>query len=224
MRNAVMTANDPKSMSHSGRDVAFGRSSGLGDHEEPGCTETKEGTCADWLGGSSAWCCCAGWPTSAPISSPTRCPVGGPRGVGPVRRTPAGRPCSPPRAPGGLGLGAAVLGPPEELEDRRFGDLDVQVRRWPLPLWPHLYWEVLSGPGGSVLNEHLVRMPGSPVPPASVGDLRVWEHVLDDVVGPRPEARAELARCERDGVLLLPGGVRAAFVWGLLQRVDRGAA
>jgi hypothetical protein len=141
-----------------------------------------------------------------------------------------------PRAPRGLGLRTAVLGPPEELEDRRFGDLDVQVRRWPLPLWPHLYWEVLTGPGGSVLNEHLVRMPGSPVPPASAGDLRVWEHVLDDVVGlpgaasvdpgvvtrgPRPEARAELARREMDGVLLLPGGVRAAFVWGLLQRVDR---
>jgi hypothetical protein len=131
-----------------------------------------------------------------------------------------------PRAPRGLSLRTAVLGPPDELEDRRFGDLDVQVRRWPLPLWPHLYWEVLGGPGGSVLNEHLVRMPGSPVPPASPPDLRVWEHVLDDVVGlpgarwPRPEARAELARREWDGVLLLPGGVRAAFVWGLLQRVD----
>jgi hypothetical protein len=129
-----------------------------------------------------------------------------------------------PRAPRGLSLRTAVLGPPEELEDRRFGDLDVQVRRWPLPLWPHLYWEVLSGPGGSVLNEHLVRMPGSPVPPATAGDLRVWEHVLDDVVRPRPEARAELARRERDGVLLLPGGVRASFVWGLLQRVDRQGA
>jgi hypothetical protein len=110
--------------------------------------------------------------------------------------------------------------------DRRFGDLDVQVRRWPLPPWPQLYWEVLSGPGGSVLNEHLVRMPGSSVPAASAHDLRVWEHVLDDVVGlpgarwPRPEARVELARREWDGVLLLPGGVRALFVSGLLQGVD----
>jgi hypothetical protein len=50
------------------------------------------------------------------------------------------------------------------------------VRRWPLPLWPHLYWEVLlSGPGGSVLQEHLVRAPGSPVPRATPGRLRVWE-------------------------------------------------
>ena len=51
-----------------------------------------------------------------------------------------------PRGPRGLSLRTAVLGPPEELEDRRFGDLDVQVRRWPLPLWPHLHWEVLTGP------------------------------------------------------------------------------
>src|SRR3954453_7702320 len=87
-----------------------------------------------------------------------------------------------PRAPRGMGLRTAVLGPPEELEDRRFGDLDLQVRRWPLPLWPHLYWEVLSGPGGSVLNEHLVRAPGSPVPRATATDLRVWQHVLDDVI------------------------------------------
>ena len=72
----------------------------------------------------------------------------------------AGAAARPPRGPRGLALRTAVLGPPEELEDRRFGDLDVQVRRWPLPLWPHLYWEVLSGPGGTVLNEHLVRAPG----------------------------------------------------------------
>ena len=57
-----------------------------------------------------------------------------------------------PRAPRGLALRSAVLGPPEETEDRRFGDLDLEVRRWPLPLWPHLYWEVLTGPGGSVLQ------------------------------------------------------------------------
>jgi hypothetical protein len=132
------------------------------------------------------------------------------------------------RAPRGLSLRKAVLGPPEEMEDRRFGDLDLQVRRWPLPLWPHLYWEVLSGPVGSVLNEHLVRAPGSPVPAATPSDLRVWQHVLDDVVGlayrPRPEARAERARREGDGVLLLPGGVRASFVWGLLLQVSSTAA
>src|SRR4051794_24813793 len=125
----------------------------------------------------------------------------------------------PPRAPRGLNLRAVVLGPPEELEDRRFGDFDVQVRRWPVPLWPHLYWEVLSGPGGSVLNEHLVRMPGSPVPPASPGSLRVWEHTLDDVIGlPGADSRdpGVVTRWE----VLLPSGERAVFVWGLLQQVS----
>src|SRR3954464_1203227 len=88
-----------------------------------------------------------------------------------------------PRAPRGLSLRTAGPGPPHEVEDRRFGDLDVQVRRWPLPLWPYLYWEVLTGPGGAVLNAHLVGAPGSPVPPAQPARLRVWEHVLDDVIG-----------------------------------------
>jgi hypothetical protein len=127
-----------------------------------------------------------------------------------------------PRAPRGLGLRTAVLGPPEELEDRRFGDLDVQVRRWPLPLWPHLYWEVLSGPGGSVLNEHLVRAPGSPVPPATARDLRVWEHVLDDVIAVPGAVSVDPGVVTRWEVHV-PGGVRAAFVWGLLLQVSAPA-
>jgi hypothetical protein len=124
------------------------------------------------------------------------------------------------RAPRGLALRTAVLGPPEELEDRRFGDLDVQVRRWPLPLWPHLYWEVLSGPGGSVLNEHLVRAPGSPVPPATARRLLVWEHTLDDVVVLPGAESVDPGVVTRWGIDL-PGGVRTVFVWGLLQQVSR---
>src|SRR3954470_544765 len=58
-----------------------------------------------------------------------------------------------PRAPRGLALPPPALGPPEKLEDRRFGALDVQVRRWPLPLWPHLEWQGLSGPGGLGVRE-----------------------------------------------------------------------
>ncbi len=127
-----------------------------------------------------------------------------------------------PRAPRGLALRTAVLGPPEELEDRRFGDLDLQVRRWPLPLWPYLWWEVVSGPGGRVLHEHLARAPGSPVPPATPGGLRVWEHVLDDVVG-LPGARSVDPGVVTRWEVQLPGGVRTTFVWGLLQRVDQAA-
>jgi hypothetical protein len=127
------------------------------------------------------------------------------------------------RAPRGLRLRAAVLGPPDELEDRRFGDLDVQVRRWPLPLWPHLYWEVLSGPGGAVLAEHLARAPGSPVPPATAQDLRVWEHVLDDVIAV-PGATGVGSGVPTRAEVLLPGGVRAVFVWGLLLQVRSGGS
>jgi hypothetical protein len=126
-----------------------------------------------------------------------------------------------PRAPRGLSLRTAVLGPPDELEDRRFGDFDLQVRRWPLPLWPHLYWEVLNEPGGAVLNEHLVRAPGSPVPPATATDLRVWEHVLDDVIA-LPGAASMDPGVPTRAEVHLPGGVRAAFVWGLLLQVSAG--
>ena len=125
------------------------------------------------------------------------------------------------RAPRGLALRTAVLGPPEELEDRRVGDLDIQVRRWPMPLWPHLYWEVVSGPGGSVLHEHLARAPESSVPPAAPGRLLVWEHVLDDVVvlsGARSVDPGVGTRWE----VHLAGGERASFVWGLLQQVSSG--
>jgi hypothetical protein len=69
-----------------------------------------------------------------------------------------------------------------------------------------------------VLNEHLVRAPGSPVPPATAGDLRVWEHTLDDVVGLPGAVSADpdvVTRWE----IHLPGGVRTVFVWGLLQQV-----
>jgi hypothetical protein len=111
-----------------------------------------------------------------------------------------------------------VLGPADETVARRFGDLDVEVRRWPLPLWPHLRWEVLTGPGGAVLNEHLVRAPGSPVPRARAGSLRVWEHVLDDVVG-LPGAVGVDPGVVTRWEIHLPGGVRARFVWGLLQEV-----
>ena len=126
------------------------------------------------------------------------------------------------RAPRGLRLRTAVLGPPEETEDRRFGDLDVEVRRWPLPLWPHLYWEVLSGPGGTVLNEHLVRAPGSPVPPATAANLRIGLHVLDDVIGLPGAVSVDPGVATRWEVHL-PGDVRAVFVWGLLLQVSSAA-
>ena len=126
-----------------------------------------------------------------------------------------------PRAPRGLALRTAVLGPPEHQEDRRFGDLDLHVRRWPLPLWPHLRWEVLTGRGDAVLHEQLVRATGSPVPAARPDDLRVWEHVVDDVAGLPGAADVDPGVATRWDVHL-PGGIRARFIWGLLQEVRSG--
>lgn len=124
-----------------------------------------------------------------------------------------------PRAPRGLALYAAVLGPEETLARRAVGDLELEVRRWPLPLWPHLRWEAVTAPGGEVLHEQLVRARGSLVPRATAGSLRVWEHVLDDVVGLQGAVSADPGVPTRWEVHL-PGGLRAEFVWGLLQRVS----
>jgi hypothetical protein len=122
-----------------------------------------------------------------------------------------------PRAPRGAALRSAVLGPPAEREDRLVGDLPVVVRRWPLPLWPHLRWEELSSTEGVVLHEQLVRDAHSPVPPA-VDGLRVWEHVIGDVAALDGAVEVDPGVPTRWEVHL-PDGTRARFVWGLLQEV-----
>jgi len=122
-----------------------------------------------------------------------------------------------PRAPHEVDLRLAVLGPPAEREQRRFGDLDLVTLRWPLPLWPHLLWETTSDPAGEVLHEQLVRAPGSAVQPATDG-LLVWQHVVADVAalpGAVDVDPGVLTRWE----VHLPDGTRARFVWGLLQQV-----
>jgi len=124
-----------------------------------------------------------------------------------------------PRAPRGLALRAAVLGPPDEVEHRTVGDLAVEVRRWLLPLWPHLRFEVMGVPGGSVLHEQLTRAPRSPVPPARADRLLVWQHVLDDVVD-LPGARSVDTEVPTRQEVHLPGSLRTVHVWGLLQQVS----
>jgi hypothetical protein len=122
------------------------------------------------------------------------------------------------RGPRGLRLRSAVLGPPTERDERRSGDVDLVVLRWPLPLWPQLRWEVVAAPDGPVLHEHLVRAPGSPVPPATAG-LRVWEHVVADVAGLPGAVDVDPQVTSRWEVRLADGS-RARFVWGLLQQVS----
>ena len=123
-----------------------------------------------------------------------------------------------PRAPRGLALRTAVLGPAETVEVRPFGDLELDVRHWALPLWPHLRWEVVATVEGAVLHEHLVRAPGSRVPRAADGRLRVWEHVVADVSG-LPGAEEVDPQVVTRWEVRLPSGDTAAFVWGLLQAV-----
>ena len=180
--------------------------------------------CGVWRGWSSASCCCAGWPTCVLIWSPRRCRClratrgRGARGAHPL----AGPPALPARAPRGLSLQTAVLGPPDEPEDRRLCARGVRTGGgWPRP---EARAELARRERDGVFSEHLVRAPGSPVPPATARDLRVWEHVLDDVIAlaHRPVWRLapSLRGGEGDGVLLLPGGVRATFVWDLLLQVS----
>jgi hypothetical protein len=125
------------------------------------------------------------------------------------------------RGPRGLAAHTAVLGPPAGRDEVRTGDLRLVAHRWPLPLWPHLLWEVLADPGGAVLAEQLVRAPGSPVPPASSG-LLVWEHVVADVIA-LPGAVGVDPGVPPRWEVHLPDGTRAGFVWGLLQQVHAPA-
>ena len=122
--------------------------------------------------------------------------------------------------PRGVSSYRAVLGPAEECDERRWGDVPLAVHRWPLPLWPRLRWEVVTAPGGEVLTGGLVRAPGSPVPAATPEDLRVWEHVVADVAVLPGAVGVDPGVVPRWEVHV--AGVRAQFVWGLLQQVQPG--
>jgi len=83
---------------------------------------------------------------------------------------------------GPVGALRGVLGEPVATLQRRIGDLTCPALQWTLPLWPSLRFEALTGPGGMLLTEHLVRAPDSPPPTLRhVGDLRPWSCVLGDV-------------------------------------------
>ncbi|MER8056037.1 MULTISPECIES: hypothetical protein [unclassified Streptomyces] len=136
-----------------------------------------------------------------------------------------------PRARGAAARYRSVLGEPESVEPRTLGDVDCEARRWALPLWPGLRFEVLVGPDGAVWNEWLVRAPGA-APPAlrTVEDLAPWSCTVDEVARAFPPARPlegtaptrwglAFTAPDRDGV---PHEMVAEFTWGLLQRT--GAA
>ncbi|MFE3460530.1 hypothetical protein ACFXKD_23535 [Nocardiopsis aegyptia] len=118
---------------------------------------------------------------------------------------------------------AAVLGPAPWRRTVAVGDLSCEARRWPLSLWPDLRFEVVTAPGGAVVQEWLVRPPDSPAPVLrGIGDLRPWSCVIDDVARALPSTPLEGTAPSRWRLLLTdPEGGRhvADFTWGLLQQV-----
>ncbi|WP_245834447.1 hypothetical protein [Streptomyces aidingensis] len=134
-----------------------------------------------------------------------------------------------PGARGPLARYRALLGPPAETGRRRIGDLDCRVLRWPVPLWPDLRFEVLTGPGGAVWNEWLVRAMGSRGPePRTLADLRPWSCTVEEVARAFPPAEPGEGSAPTRFRLLFtapdrhgnPGRHVAEFTWGLLQRLD----
>ncbi|MFJ6214780.1 hypothetical protein ACIQGZ_15815 [Streptomyces sp. NPDC092296] len=122
----------------------------------------------------------------------------------------------------------AVLGQPESTGRRAVGDLELRVLRWPVPLWPELRFELLLAPGGGVLDEWLVRAPGSPPPQLrTLADLTPWSCTIGDVGAAFPGARPlegaaptrwRLAFTAPDADGVAHQAV-ADFTWGLLQEV-----
>ncbi|WP_432095320.1 hypothetical protein [Streptomyces sp. bgisy100] len=134
-----------------------------------------------------------------------------------------------PRARAAVRRYRSVLGPPEEVLRRRVGDLDCEALRWPLPLWPDLRFEALTGPGGQIWNEWLVRAPDSVGPELrTTDDLRPWCCTVDEVARAfAPATPMEGSAPTRWGLAFTaPDGSGrrarhvAEFTWGLLQRLD----
>jgi len=92
------------------------------------------------------------------------------------------------RAPTGLDLYRAVLGPADTTHTTSVGDLPLTAYAWRLPgLWPDLRWEVVFGPDPVVLSAGLVRSGAVPDLPAPER-LPPWSCVLGDVLARYPSA------------------------------------
>lgn len=123
-----------------------------------------------------------------------------------------------------------MLGEPESSVRRKVGDLECDALLWPLPLWPDLRFEVMTGPGGAVWNEWLVRAPGSAGPePRTAADLRPWSCTVDEVARAFAPVRPMEGSAPTRWALAFtdPAGGRpcvAEFTWGLFQRLLPGSA
>ncbi|TDD06613.1 hypothetical protein E1292_14975 [Nonomuraea deserti] len=126
------------------------------------------------------------------------------------------------RAPKGAAVFRMALGPPHHAGPRAFGSLTCDVRRWILPSWPGLEFEVLTGPDGEVWNQWFVR-PGGGVRLA-FADLTPWTCVVADVGTSFPGATSLEGQAPHHwSVEFDHAGTayRACFVYGLYQRLDR---
>ncbi|WP_437092403.1 hypothetical protein [Streptomyces sp. enrichment culture] len=156
-------------------------------------------------------------------------------GVSPARMREANRRwqamARSPRSRPALSRYRSVLGEPESRAPRRAGGLDCEAWQWPVPLWPDLRFEVLTGPGGAVWNEWLVRAPDA-APPVlrTLEDLTPWSCTVDEAARAFPPARPlEGTAPTRRGLALTAPDTRgerhevvAEFSWGLLQRTAVG--
>ncbi|GIF75204.1 hypothetical protein [Asanoa siamensis] len=92
------------------------------------------------------------------------------------------------RAPGGLDLLVAVLGPEDHRESVRIGDVTAGVAHWRLPLWPDLRWQAIIGAANAVIDTTLVRAPGAPRPRLPENP-EPWSCVVADTRERWPDAR-----------------------------------
>lgn len=116
------------------------------------------------------------------------------------------------RAPRGLALYRAALGPPDTQEPRQVGDVTVIACSWRLPgLWPTLRWEAIVGVGNVVLHGWLVRASG-----AAPDNLAPWSCVVGDVIARYPHAEQADPDIPTQWLVRL-GSHQLWFVHGLLQ-------
>ena len=134
-------------------------------------------------------------------------------------RTIGGSSCSArEQAPSGLDLYVATLGPPDDIQPRSAGVVDVTAYAWRVPhLWPDLCWEATAGEGGVILHGWLVRATGL-APPAPQG-AGPWACVVGDAVAAFPDARQVNPEVPSRW-LVHAGGQRLVFVHGLLQLAE----
>jgi hypothetical protein len=124
------------------------------------------------------------------------------------------------RAPRGLDLYRAVLGPPDAERIERVGDVTVTACDWRLPgLWPDLRWETIVGAGNVVLHGWLVRPPGNPLPElGEPTDIAPWSCVVGDVVARLPGAVQKDPDIPHQWLVTVDSH-QLWFVYGLLQLV-----